>query len=396
MKPVPFAARTQWKLSTNRLTQAIEARRAAGLPILDLTESNPTRVGLHYPQELLGPLASSEVLKYEPNPVGMLSARQAVADYYRQCKPSASISPNSIVLTASTSEAYAHAFHLLCNPGDEVLIPQPSYPLLQFLADLQDVTLRPYELVYDHGWQIDYPSLRAAVTSRTRAIVLVHPNNPTGSAVSAREREELNQIATEFGLALVVDEVFLDYAHSESESDFPHSFAGNSAVLTFTLSGLSKICCLPQMKLGWMAISGPPDVAADALARLEVIADTFLSVGTPVQIAAPGMLAQRDEVQQQLRRRVRANLDKLDQVLANIPACSRLEVQAGWYAVLRVPAVGSDEDLAVQILEAIGVLVHPGHFFDFHQDGYLVLSLIPPEAEFAEAVERLEACLKNL
>ncbi len=396
---IRFAGRTEWVLASNRLTQVIAARRADGLGMVDLTESNPTRVGLRYPAELLEPLASAAVLQYEPNAVGMLSARQAVAEYYGKRVPAQAVRPERMVLTTSTSEGYAHAFRLLCDAGDEVLVPEPSYPLLQFLADLQDVKLRHYALVCDpgdRGWQIDFTSVRAAITAKTRAIVLVHPNNPTGSAVSAGEREELNQIAAELGLALVVDEVFLDYGLADERLGAAaclRSFAGNEGALTITLSGLSKICCLPQMKLGWMVVSGPAELAADAMARLEVIADTFLSVGTPVQVAAPVMLGQRGAIQRQLLERVRTNLRELDDALAALPACLRLAVEAGWYAIVRVPNVGSEEELAVRMVEECGVLVHPGHFFDFRQEGYLVLSLIVPEAVFREGLTRMAPLL---
>lgn len=393
---IRFAGRTEWGLGSNRLTRAVEARRASGRGVVDLTESNPTRVGLAVPAEWLAPMAGAEALQYDPDPLGMRRTREAVAEYYagreREGRVrAAGVDAGRVVLTTATSEAYAHGFRLLCDAGDEVLVPQPSYPLLQFLADLQDVKLKPYELVYDHGWQIDFVSLRAAIGPRTRAVVLVHPNNPTGSAVWERERAELNAVAEEFGLALVVDEVFLDYA---VEGEAPRSFADNEGALTLTLSGLSKICCLPQMKLGWMVVSGPE--AEEAMARLEVIADTFLSVGTPVQVAAGAMLAGRERVQGPLRARVRANLAELDRVLPTLPACSRLAVEAGWYAVVRVPVVGSDEELALRVLEEAGVLVHPGHFFDFQQEGYVVVSLIPPEDVFAGGVGAMGGVLATL
>jgi alanine-synthesizing transaminase len=275
---------------------------------------------------------------------------------------------------------------LLADPGDEVLVPRPSYPLFEFLADLQDVKLAPYQLIYDHGWQIDFDSVRRATGRRTRAMILVHPNNPTGSYVSPGEQSELNEFCRERGLALIADEVFLDYAHDRAVRP---SFAANDAVLTFTLSGLSKISALPQMKVAWIATSGPNQMAEAALARLEVIADTYLSMNAPGQLAIPVLLQHREMIQPQLMERVRTNSSELDSQLAAHPACRRLEAEGGWYAVLRVPVTQSDDDLAIRILQQQSVLVHPGHFYDFAQDGFLVLSLIAPVEQFREGMKRI-------
>jgi aspartate/methionine/tyrosine aminotransferase len=314
------------------------------------------------------------------------------------------------VLTTSTSEGYSYVFRLLCNAGDELLVPKPSYPLFEFLADLQDVKLVPYPLIYDHGWQIDFHSMEKAVTARTRGVVVVHPNNPTGSYVHAGELGALNQFCLAHGLAVIVDEVFLDYALPEeilaagavelrstgqpmaavpTRSLAAPSFAGNQDVLTFTLSGLSKISALPQMKVAWAVTSGPRDEVAAAMARLEVIADTYLSMNAPVQCAVPVMLEQRKSIQRQLLDRVRRNLTELDRQLASQKACRRLSVEGGWYAVLRVPVTRSDEELAIELVREKSVLVHPGHFYDFEGDGYLVLSLISPEADFGDGIQRL-------
>jgi alanine-synthesizing transaminase len=377
-----FSRRTDWKLTPNRFTQAQQELHAAGREVLDLTISNPTRAGLHYDNAaILHSLANQASLDYDPQPKGLLSARQAVADYYNQ-----QIDPESIVLTTSTSEGYSFVFRLLSNPEDEVLVPKPSYPLFEFLADLQDVKLVPYPLLYDHGWQIDFPSLEKAVSPRTRAIVLVHPNNPTGSHVSNAERATLNHFCRQHNLAIVVDEVFLDYAHDGAPRS---SFVINRDVLTFTLSGISKISALPQMKLAWIAASGPADQLHPALARLEIIADTYLSLNAPIQLAATALLNQRKQIQPQLLARVRTNLAELDRQLARQKACQRLAVEGGWYAVLRVPATQSDEDLAIDLLRKASVLVHPGHFYDFPRDGYLVLSLITPTEELREGIDRL-------
>jgi aspartate/methionine/tyrosine aminotransferase len=382
-----FSERTEWKLTPNRFTQAQVDLRAAGMDVLDLTVSNPTRAGLHFDADtILGSLNSSSAMDYDPQPKGLLPARQAVAAYYRADHEGFSVDPESVVLTTSTSEGYSYVFRLLCNVDDEILVPKPSYPLFEFLADLQDVKLVAYPLLYDHGWQIDFPSLYKAVTHRTRAVVVVHPNNPTGSYASLAEMAVLNAFCKENSLALIADEVFLDYPHDGVPRS---SFALNNEVLTFTLSGLSKVAGLPQMKVAWVVTSGPETKNREALARLEVIADTYLSMNAPLQLATPTLLAQRKEIQPLLLDRVRTNLRELDHQLSRQKTCSRLEVEGGWYAVLRVPVMQSDEDLAIDLLRKVAVLVHPGHFYDFVSDGYLVLSLITAPKAFREGVGRV-------
>jgi aspartate/methionine/tyrosine aminotransferase len=386
-----FSRRTDWKLAPNRFTEALAQAHQSGAGILDLTISNPTRAGFSYDETaILDSLRNASSLDYDPQPKGLLNARKAVAAYYEE--RGESVDPESLVLTTGTSEGYAFVFRLLANPGDEVLVAKPSYPLFDFLADLQDVTLIPYSLIYDHGWQIDFHALEQALSEKTRAIVLVHPNNPTGSYVNAAERDQLNQLCQSHELALIVDEVFLDYSHDDTRR---HSFVSNNNILTFTLSGISKISALPQMKLAWIAVSGPDAYRQAAMERLEVIADTFLSVSTPVQWAAPVLLEQRTTIQPQVIERVRTNLAELDRQLMHQKGCSRLAVEGGWYAVLRVPAIRSDEDLAISVLRECGVLVHPGHFYDFPQDGYLVLSLISRAEEFREGVARLANFFKS-
>ena len=382
-----FSERTNWRLAQNRFTQAVEEVRAVGKKVLDLTASNPTRVGLEYDAAaILNALESARALDYNPQAKGLREAREAVAEYYRAEHGICALDAERIVLTTSTSEGYSFVFRLLCNAGDELLVPKPSYPLFEFLADLQDVKLVPYPLIYDHGWQMDFPSLEKAVTKRTRGVVLVHPNNPTGSYVHADEMPLLNAFCREHNLALNVDEVFLDYRLDDAPRA---SFAGNQEVLTFTLSGLSKISALPQMKVAWVVTSGPPGEVAAAMGRLEVIADTYLSMNAPVQWAVPALLQQRTGIQRQLLARVRNNLAELDRLLAGQQACQRLRVDGGWYAVLRVPVTRSDEELAIELVREKSVLVHPGHFYDFPSDGYLVLSLITPEEEFAEGISRV-------
>jgi alanine-synthesizing transaminase len=384
-----FSRRTDWKLAPNRLTEALLEARAAGREVLDLTLSNPTHAGILYDGDsILKSLADPAALDYDPQPKGMRSAREAVAKYY-SCgadTPVREVDPESLVLTTSTSEGYSYIFRLLANPGDEVLVPKPSYPLFDFLADLQDVKLAPYPLIYDHGWQIDLHALEQAITDHSRAIVVVHPNNPTGSYVSGAEREALNAFCGEHKLALIADEVFLDYAHDGTRR---LTFASNHDVLTFTLSGLSKISALPQMKVAWIAVCGPEKEVITAMQRLEVIADTYLSMNAPVQLATPVLLDHRKNIQPQLLGRLRSNLEELDRQLARQKICQRLQVEGGWYTVLRVPVTQSDEDLAIDILRKPSVLVHPGHFYDFPADGFLVVSLITPPEIFREGMERV-------
>ncbi|MBZ5689413.1 MAG: pyridoxal phosphate-dependent aminotransferase [Acidobacteriia bacterium] len=426
-----FSERTNWRLTQNRYTQAVEEVRARGVRVLDLTASNPTRVGLEYDSRaILEGLRSERSLDYDPQSKGLLSAREAVARYYTERRSRGErdvasnvstnrvggpagqfrVDPERIVLTTSTSEGYSYVFRLLCNAGDELLVPKPSYPLFEFLADLQDVKLVPYPLIYDHGWQMDFHSMEKAVTARTRGVVVVHPNNPTGSYVHTGELGALNEFCRVHGLAVIVDEVFLDYAFPEEISAAEAvelrstgqpiaavptfslaapSFVGNQDVLTFTLSGLSKISALPQMKVAWVVTTGPAEQVQAAMARLEVIADTYLSMNAPVQWAVPVMLEQRSSIQQQLLGRVRLNLVELDRQIASQKACQRLSAEGGWYAVLRVPVTRSDEELAIELVREKAVLVHPGHFYDFESDGYLVLSLIAPEADFRDGIQRL-------
>ncbi|MFZ0798058.1 MAG: pyridoxal phosphate-dependent aminotransferase [Terriglobales bacterium] len=382
-----FSHRTNWRLSSNALSRAIEEARASGQEILDLTVSNPTEVGVQPdPEIVLAALANPEAMHYDPQPRGLLEARQAVCRYYREAHEGFDLAPERLILTTSTSEAYSYVFRLLCNPSDEVLVPKPSYPLFEFLADLADVKLVPYPLLYDHGWQIDFDTLYKAATSRSRAVILVHPNNPTGSYVSAAENSALNAFCLDYDLALIVDEVFLDYAHDGTAR---RSFVTNADALTFTLSGISKISALPQMKLAWVATSGRKEIVGQAESRLEIIADTFLSMNAPVQLAAPVLLDQRRQIQPILLDRLRVNLAELDGQLAGRPSCKRLLVEGGWYVVLRVPALGTDEDLAIDLLRKMSVIVHPGHFYDFPNDGHLVLSLITEPVDFREGVARL-------
>ena len=376
-----FSRRTNWNTEESELARAHRLRAQAGQPIADLTASNPTRCGFEYPPELLAALADPLALDYDPQPRGSLLGRTAVRQYYGDLK--IEVKHEQIILTTSTSEAYSFLFRLLCDPGSEILTAQPGYPLFDFLAALDDVRLKAVRLVYDHGWQIDPEALRRAITPETRAIVLVHPNNPTGHFTKPWEAEELARLCREFDLSLIVDEVFLDYGFAGSGESVA---AGLDGVPVFVVSGLSKIAGLPQMKAAWIVATGPE--ANRALDRLEVISDTFLSMNAPVQCALPVWLHGRAAIQGQIRRRVTANLLELDLQLTKLPAVRRLEVEGGWYAVLRIPAIKPDEQTVLELLER-GVWVHPGYFFGMAESGWLVVSLLAPEREFSTGVAGL-------
>jgi alanine-synthesizing transaminase len=387
-----FASRTNWRLETNRLTQALDEHRRSGKEFLDLTASNPTTCGFVYPErEILEVLGDPRALVYRPESKGLREAREGVAEYYAGRSgfsgSDARIDPERIVLASGTSEAYTHIFRLLCEAGDEILVPEPSYPLFEFLADLADIRLVPYPLLYDHGWHIDFVSLRASLTPRSRAVLVVHPNNPTGSFVTPRDAAELAEICAVREMAIVADEVFLDYT---SQATPAQTFALSDAAVTFTLSGISKICALPQMKLAWTVVSGPESAVQQAVDRLEIIADTYLSPSTPTQLALPMFLSLRHALQAQVRQRISANLFVLESVLRESKSLARLDREGGWYVILRVPVTATDDDLTVALLKRCSVLVHPGHFFNFSREGFLVLSLITPERQFQEGLRRLQ------
>jgi alanine-synthesizing transaminase len=380
-----FADRTNWNLNTNRLSEALARHRATGRPLLDLSASNPTECGFDYDKPaILRALSNAAALDYKPDPKGLEIARRAVAAYY--AARGSEVPIKDILLTTGTSEAYSFVFRTLCNPGDELLIPTPSYPLFDFLADIQDVKLVRYPLIYDHGWQIDFHSLERAITPRVRGVIVVHPNNPTGHFCKSADLKKLNDLCAAHSMALIADEVFSDFAFGPEQ---PISFAANTGLLTFTMSGLSKISGLPQMKIAWLIANGPQDLRKEALARLDVIADTYLSMNAPAQLAIPVFLELRQGFQKQLMARARKNLAELDRQLAVQKCCSRLQVEGGWNAVVRVPATRSDEDLAIELLATKDVYAHPGHFYDFASDGYLIVSLITPEQVFAEGTKRL-------
>ncbi len=393
-----FSSRTTWSLIANRLSAQVEDCRRRGQSFLDLTESNPTRCGFSYDrQSILSALADPRSLTYSPDPRGLLSARQAVADYYAERGDK--VDPDQILLTTSTSEAYSYVFRLLADSGENILVPRPSYPLFDFLARLDDLELVHYPLEYDDKWRMDLDAVREGLGPRTRAVLVVNPNNPTGSFVGEDELRFLADCAKRHRLALIADEVFVDYGFAPEGPEAPEnacskrltSHEASSEVLTFTLSGLSKISGLPQMKLAWVVVKGPDGQLKEALARLEVIADTYLSVSTPLQHALPGLLETRHTLQPQIRERVQRNLHWLDAHLAPSSPVSRLKTQGGWYVILKLPSTRSDEDWALELLREDGVLVHPGHFYDFPSDAHLALSLLPEPKIFAEGVGRILA-----
>jgi len=380
-----FSKRTEWNTEESAMAQAHRERVQAGLPVADLTASNPTRCGFQYAPGLLDPLKDERALAYDPQPLGLSSAREAVCEYY--ATHGASVRPEKVVLTTSTSEAYSYLFKLLCDPGNEILVPQPSYPLFDFLADLDDVSIRSAAMVYDHGWQIDPEGLRRVITPGTRAIVLVHPNNPTGSYVKRTELDALVSLCSERRLALISDEVFSDYDFAPD----PHragTLASMTGCLAFAMSGLSKIAGLPQMKLGWTVVGGPADLRAEAFEKLEWIADTYLSVSTPVQCAARVLLDAGEQVQMQIRERCATHLSLAREVLTGSPA-NILNVEGGWYITVQVPRVRSEEEWTLELLARENVLVQPGFFYDFDSEAYLVVSLLTAPEVFREGIERL-------
>lgn len=384
-----FSRRTRWERTANRLTRLCDDKRRAGVPVIDLTESNPTRAGLMPPADVLAPLADAAGLVYDPAPLGLPVARSAVADGYR--RRGIAIDAGSIVLTASTSDAYGQLLKLLCDPGDRILVPAPSYPLLDYLAGLEGVEIDRYPLSYDGEWHLPIAGLAAAATPRTRAVVLVNPGNPTGSFLKSHEAGPLFELAAERGWALVSDEVFGDYAFAEDPRRVASLAACDPPVLAFSLGGLSKSCGLPQVKLGWMAVGGPRTLREEAMARIEIVADTYLSVGTPVQLAAPRWLARLPALQAPIAARVRANRDMLVALLNGTQPATLLHAEGGWYAVLRIPATLSEDERACRLLEERDVLVHPGYFFDFPGEAYLIASLLPRPEDFAEGVRRILA-----
>jgi alanine-synthesizing transaminase len=387
-----FSQRTPSDLAPNALTRAVARLREAAVPLVDLTESNPTRVGLEYPRGLLECLEHPRGLEYDPQPFGLPAARQAVAaDYGRR---GIAVDPARIVLTASSSESYSLLFKLLCDPGDRVLVPVPSYPLFDHLARLDAVDVRHYRLEHHGRWTVDADDLARLADDRTRALLAVSPNNPTGSMLTRGELADIQALCARLGVALVGDEVFADYPLRPG----PHaarSVLEDPSTLTVSLGGLSKSAGLPQLKLGWMAFGGPDTLVREALARLELICDTYLSVGTPVQVSLSHLLEEGAHVRRQIADRVLLNYRVLAAEAARHPACRLLPAEGGWSAVVQAPAIASDEARALTLLHEAGVLVHPGHFFDFDRDGYFVLSLLVPPDDLLQAAPRMFEVLER-
>ncbi len=382
-----FSRRTAWNIAPNRISDAVAKYRSMGRRLLDLTETNPTRVGLQYPGDAIrAAVADAGLLRYDPTPFGHQTARAAVARYH-------GVSPEQVVLTASTSEAYAYVFKLLADAGDRVLVPAPSYPLFDYLAGLEQIEPVPYMCRLEDGhWFIDFDALDAAWDGRTRAVLVVSPNNPTGAMLRNDEAELLLGLCRSRGAALICDEVFADPDVPAGPGRIA-SLAGRDEALVFVLNGLSKTCLLPQLKAAWIVVSGPETLRAAALARLEVIADTYLSINTPVQLALPQLLVLRETIRQPLRERLGTNRNVLETALAGT-AATPLRADGGWSAVLRVPREPGEEDRVLRLLES-GVLVHPGFFFDFPSEAFLVVSLLPEPATFNEGMEIIAADLKD-
>jgi alanine-synthesizing transaminase len=378
-----FSSRVPESQPVNALTRAVDRAHAAGRSLANLTESNPTRVGLVYPPDYLAALDDSRAAVYDPEPLGMRVAREAVAtDAGRR---GVRVDPERVVLTASTSEAYAWLFKLLCNPGDVVLVPRPSYPLFEHLARAECVTLGHYDLRFEGRWDMDFAGVDAA-PARTKAVIVVSPNNPTGSSLTESEWDGVFERCARHGWALIVDEVFADYPLDGPAA--PTDLASTAPVLTFSLGGASKTLGLPHVKLGWMVVGGPEADGREALERLEHIADTYLSVSTPVQVAAPRLFVSGADVRTAIHERVRANLLRARTIARGFPAATVLPVGGGWSVVIRVPAVREEEALVVALVEEEGVLVHPGYYFDFDREAHLVASLLPESPVFGDALER--------
>lgn len=374
-------------LEANQMSRTLAQMRRDGVPVLDLTESNPTRAGFDYDADLLAPLGEPRGLAYRPEPLGALDARLAVSDDFS--RRGLAVGVERIALTASTSEAYSLLFKLLCDAGDEVLIPQPSYPLFEHLTRLDGVTAVPYRLEYHGRWSVDLASVEHALTPRTRAILIVNPNNPTGNFVSAGDLDALAQLCGSRDIAVISDEVFADY-ELQAESRVPRGqLTHRTDVLGFTLGGLSKSIGLPQVKLGWIAVSGDDARCAETMPRLELVCDTYLSVATPVQLAARELLMRGARVREQIQHRVRANLATCASLVRGVPACGLLHAEGGWYSVIQVPSLAPEEDLVLSLLVDAQVLVHPGYFFDFAKESFLIASLLTPEEAFATAVSRV-------
>ncbi len=385
-----FSTRTEWDFRPTDLTARLANLRARGVGVIDLTESNPTRCGFDYhPHLTLDPLSTRRSLVYEPHPKGILLARTAVAEFY--ARQGIHIDPERIVLTAGTSEAYTFLFRLLCNGRDSVILPKPGYPLLDYLCQMNDVLPRHIYLRRDEGWAHDLEAIGVELAARSKALVVVHPNNPTGSYVASLQRKRICEMVGASHAALIVDEVFHPFALSGDVP--PPSFSSTSECLTFTLNGISKLLGLPQLKLAWIIVSGPQEEVEDALRRLEVIADLFLSVATPVQQALPVLLQDAADVAGQIRSRIRRNAMRLTECSRTHRSIECLLPQGGWHALLKLPSVRSAHEWSLHLLDVHHTLVHPGDLFDFEEEGIVVVSLIQKPEIFEEGIERISVAV---
>jgi alanine-synthesizing transaminase len=379
-----FSSRAPGTLEPNHLTRVLRRLREGGRPLLDLTVTNPTDVGIEYPFSILDALADRRSLRYHPVPLGMLDAREAIA---RDCaRNGIKVAADRVVLTSSTSEAYSVLFKLLCAPaGDAVMVPVPSYPLFEYLTSLDGVRSIAYRLEFHGRWGVDFDTLDDGWNDSVRAVLAVSPNNPTGSVLTDSEVNALMQRCATREAALILDEVFVDYALTDAR---PPLSPGRDC-LTFRLGGLSKSAGLPQVKLGWIIVDGPEPLVRAALERLELICDTYLSVSTPVQHAVPALLSAGAAVRAEILDRIRTNERALRHTAKDYRSIEVLPVDAGWSSVLRVPSTRPEEEIAIELLERDGVVVHPGFFFDFPHEAFLVVSLLPPPAVFAEGIRRV-------
>jgi alanine-synthesizing transaminase len=387
-----YSRRLNWTRSPNSFSRLVEEQRRAGAHLLDLTSANPTEVFDIYPHaEIQQAYARVDDFAYRPDPFGGERARQAIADWYG--RRDIQVSSEQLALTASTSEAYALLFKLLCNPGDEVLVPAPSYPLFEYLARLESVEIVPYRLLYDGTWFVDFASMRAAISERTRAVVIVNPNNPTGSFLKSHETAELLTIAQEHNLPIVADEVFMDYPFAAFR-DSARTLIGFNSVLSFSLGGLSKSAGMPQMKLAWIAVNGGPEVRADVRRRLELLLDTYLSVATPVQNALGELLTIGSGIARQIATRIERNRAALQEILKDSPV-HVLHAEGGWSAILQLPNVRREEAWVGELIIGQRVLVQPGYFFDMASEPYAVASLLTPESVFDEGIQRIRTAIPD-
>jgi hypothetical protein len=383
-----FSKRTSWDFSLNPLSRLLTRKREAGEDVLDLTESNPTRAGLDYPEdEILAAISDRNILRYEPTPHGLTTAREAIAHYYAEREKT--VSSSDLLLTSSTSEAYAFLFKTLMDPGDRILLPRPSYPLFDDIARLEALGIDHYRLVHDGSWSLNMESVEQAITPRTKAVLAVHPGNPTGSYLKLGERERLVEICCRHQIALVVDEVFLDYP-IDARRNRAGTLVGEQRALTFVMSGLSKVAGLPQMKLSWIWMGGPMELKDEARSRLEHVSDAFLSVGTPVQRGLEHYLALSRHIQSSITTRITSNYRFLLEVTTGSPV-TMLGTEGGWYTVLRLPAIRGSDEWALELIREKDLIVHPGYLYDFATEPFLVISLLPEESVFRRGVHGLLA-----